>query len=124
MTCVSEDDCVLCSKWPAKDRWGLREMIDRMPLRDDEPVCDECQMAFSRNIGFLDLFHGPADEALNIRNAALNPRSPRGFSFPDVLARLVLSGDPLTGLHRITQRLRNALRLTARDECNADLRRD
>ena len=56
MTCVSEDDCVLCSKWPAKDRWGLREMINSMPLGDDEPVCDECQMAFWKNIGFLDLF--------------------------------------------------------------------
>jgi hypothetical protein len=41
-----------------------------------------------------------------------------------LLARLVLSCDPSMGLHRITQRLRNALRLTARDERNADLRRD
>jgi hypothetical protein len=56
MTCVSEDDCTICSKWPAKDRWGLREMINSMPLSDDVPVCDECQMAFWRNIGFLDLF--------------------------------------------------------------------
>jgi hypothetical protein len=28
-------------------------MIDTMPLRDDEPVCDECQMAFWRNIGLF-----------------------------------------------------------------------
>ena len=48
--------CVLCSHWPEADRWALREMIDSMPLRDDEPVCDECQMAFWKNIGFLDLF--------------------------------------------------------------------
>jgi len=32
--------------------------------------------------------------------------------------------DPLMGLHRITQCLRNALGLTAQNERNADLRRD
>jgi hypothetical protein len=29
-------------------------MLDSIPLSDD--VCDECQMAFWRNLGFLDLF--------------------------------------------------------------------
>ena len=52
-----------------------------------------------------------------------NARPPLA-AFPDVLAQLVLSCDPLMGLHRIAQRLREALRLTARDERNADLRRD
>jgi hypothetical protein len=54
MTCVSEDDCVVCSHWPAKDRWALRETLNTIPLTDD--VCDECNMAFFRNIGFFDLF--------------------------------------------------------------------
>jgi hypothetical protein len=53
MTCVSEDDCVVCRHWPARDRWALREMIDTIPLSDD--VCDECNVAFFRNL-FPDLF--------------------------------------------------------------------
>jgi hypothetical protein len=57
MTCVSEDDCVVCSGWPAKDRWALREMLNTIPLADT--VCDECNMAFFRNIGFFDLFGQP-----------------------------------------------------------------
>jgi hypothetical protein len=52
MICISEDDCVVCGKWPAKDRWALREMLTTIPLSDD--VCDECSFAFFRNIGFLD----------------------------------------------------------------------
>jgi hypothetical protein len=37
----SEDDCIICSKWPEKDRCALREMIDSLPLHE-EPICDEC----------------------------------------------------------------------------------
>jgi hypothetical protein len=48
---------------------ALREMLDRLPQREEEPVCDECQLAFWPNIGFLDLFmsgagpHGQAMQA-------------------------------------------------------------
>ena len=35
------DDCVVCGKWPERDRWALREMLDTLPM--DEPVCDECR---------------------------------------------------------------------------------
>jgi hypothetical protein len=45
---MSEDDCIICSKWPERDRWALREMLDALPL-DDEPVCDECLMVFWKN---------------------------------------------------------------------------
>jgi hypothetical protein len=54
---VAEDDCVVCGRWPAADREGMREMIDCISLRDD--VCEECEMAFWRNIGFFDLFRQP-----------------------------------------------------------------
>jgi hypothetical protein len=53
MTC----DCPVCSHWPEDDRWALREMLDTIPLSDD--VCDECNSAFFRNIGFFDLFRQP-----------------------------------------------------------------
>jgi hypothetical protein len=46
---MSEDDCVICGQWPEKDRWALREMIDTIPLEDDDPVCDECLTAFWMN---------------------------------------------------------------------------
>jgi hypothetical protein len=32
---TSEDDCIICGKWPEKDRWALREMIDSLPLDDE-----------------------------------------------------------------------------------------
>jgi hypothetical protein len=54
---VAEDDCVVCGHWPAADRSAMREMIDRISLKDD--VCDECNMAFFRNIGFFELFRQP-----------------------------------------------------------------
>ena len=49
---VSEDDCVVCGHWPEADRSSMRVLIDRLPLQEE--VCDECQVAFWRNIGFLD----------------------------------------------------------------------
>ena len=49
---VPEDDCVICGKWPARDRWALRETLEWLPL-DDVPICDECAMAWGRNIGLV-----------------------------------------------------------------------
>ena len=46
---TSEDDCIICGKWPEKDRWALREMIDSLPLHE-EPICDECLRNFWRRI--------------------------------------------------------------------------
>jgi hypothetical protein len=43
------DDCVICGKWPERDRWALREMIDSLPL-DEEQICDECLLSFWRGI--------------------------------------------------------------------------
>jgi len=40
------DDCIICGKWPEKDRWALREMIDSLPLQEIERVCDECLASF------------------------------------------------------------------------------
>jgi hypothetical protein len=48
---VSEDACSVFGQWPAADRWACREMIDTIPLSDD--VCDACEMAFWRNLGFF-----------------------------------------------------------------------
>jgi len=45
----SEDDWIICGKWPEKDRWALREMIDSLPLHE-EPICDECLRNFWRRI--------------------------------------------------------------------------
>jgi hypothetical protein len=45
------DHCVICCKWPERDRWALREMLDTLPLQE-EPICDACLMAWARNVGF------------------------------------------------------------------------
>jgi hypothetical protein len=42
---ISEDECIFCSRWPERDRWALREMIEVLPLEDDG-VCDACFAAF------------------------------------------------------------------------------
>jgi hypothetical protein len=42
---MPEDDCIICGKWPERDRWALREMIRSLPL-DDEQICDECLRCF------------------------------------------------------------------------------
>jgi len=43
---MSDEDCIICSKWPSKDRWALQEMITELPLRE-EPICDEGLPAFA-----------------------------------------------------------------------------
>lgn len=40
------DDCIICGKWPERDRWALWKMITELPLRE-EPICDECLRAFA-----------------------------------------------------------------------------
>jgi hypothetical protein len=42
---ISEDECILCGHWPEKDRWGLRDEIEILPLEDDG-VCDACFATF------------------------------------------------------------------------------
>ena len=42
-------ECIICASWPERDRWALREMIDRLPLKEIDHVCDECLMAFWQN---------------------------------------------------------------------------
>ena len=42
------EDCIICGKWPERDRWALREMIDALPLQEDN-IGDECLMAFWKN---------------------------------------------------------------------------
>jgi hypothetical protein len=39
------EDCVICSKWPERDRWALRQMITELPLQEEQ-ICDECLRAF------------------------------------------------------------------------------
>jgi hypothetical protein len=52
MTCsVSEDDCVECGHLPAADRPAMRLLINTISLSDD--VCDACNMAWWRNLGFF-----------------------------------------------------------------------
>ena len=46
---INEDNCVVCGKWPEKDRWALREMIAALPLHE-EPICDECLLSFWHRI--------------------------------------------------------------------------
>jgi hypothetical protein len=36
-----------------RDRWALREMIDSLPM-DEDPVCEECLMAFTGPNSTLD----------------------------------------------------------------------
>lgn len=51
---TTENDCVICSKWPEKDRWALRQMTASLPL-NDEPICDECLQVF------LERLFGPSE---------------------------------------------------------------
>lgn len=37
---VSEDDCVVCGRWPARFRQALRQSIHEVP--SPGPVCEEC----------------------------------------------------------------------------------
>jgi hypothetical protein len=47
-----EDDCIICGKWPERDRWALRAMTEWLPLQEIESVCEACLMAWARNVGF------------------------------------------------------------------------
>jgi hypothetical protein len=47
MSCL---DCVVCGKWPERDRCALREMIESLPLQETEGVCDE--WVWSSKVGF------------------------------------------------------------------------
>jgi hypothetical protein len=53
-------DCAVCGQLCDADQRIMREMrmLDRLSL-PKEPVCDECEMAFWRNLGLLDLFGRP-----------------------------------------------------------------
>ena len=55
---VSEDNCVICGKWPENDRWALREMTDSLPLQAIESICDNCLVSFW---GRLPHASGPAE---------------------------------------------------------------
>jgi hypothetical protein len=46
----SADECTICGGWPERDRWALLEMITTLPLQE-ERICDECLLAFWRNLG-------------------------------------------------------------------------
>ena len=47
---IPEDDCVVCGRWPPAERWARRQLTEWLPVRDDEPVCDECMMTFWRRL--------------------------------------------------------------------------
>ena len=59
LTCVGEEECNICGKWPAKDRWAVRAMLDRIPM---DGVCPECELQFWRNIGLDKLWGGQPTE--------------------------------------------------------------
>jgi hypothetical protein len=44
---ASEDECVLCREWPPALRQVMRSAVYSIP---DDPVCEECVMAFWTNI--------------------------------------------------------------------------
>jgi hypothetical protein len=74
---LSEDDCIICGKWPEKDRWALREMIDGLPL-DDGPICDECLIAFWRAVAGPELLQSNIEalEAETVRSGSPQQCSP------------------------------------------------
>jgi hypothetical protein len=47
-TFVSEEECSVCGKWPEKDRWAVRAILDRIPM---DGVCIKCELQFWRNLG-------------------------------------------------------------------------
>jgi hypothetical protein len=47
---ATEADCAVCGQWHPAIRLAMRDLIDRIRLR--EPICDECLMAFWTNIGW------------------------------------------------------------------------
>ena len=40
---ILEDDCVICGKWPARDRRALRKMIRALPVNEG-PICKAFEM--------------------------------------------------------------------------------
>jgi len=36
----SKDDCIICGKWPAQDRWALCEMTTALPLQETGSVAN------------------------------------------------------------------------------------
>lgn len=42
---TTPDHCIICGKWPEKDRVAPRETIERLPL-GEEQICDECLISF------------------------------------------------------------------------------
>ena len=63
------DDCAICGKWPEKDRWALREMIDSLPLQEIERVCGT-SASLASGMGLS-----------NSRTARANIRAVRNHSF-------------------------------------------
>jgi hypothetical protein len=46
---ASEDECVICTRWPAALRPAMRNAIDSVPLR--KPLCRACAAAFAELLG-------------------------------------------------------------------------
>jgi len=42
-----DEPCAVCASWPPSAREGMRDVIDRLPLR--EPLCEACVVAFWNN---------------------------------------------------------------------------
>jgi hypothetical protein len=45
-TPISEDNCVVCGRWPWALRPSMRRSIDTLPLQEVEQICDQCLLAF------------------------------------------------------------------------------
>ena len=63
---ISEDDCVICGKWPARDRRALRKMIRALPVNEG-PICKECLRSF---------WHGLVEPAEPEPPSKHSPRGP------------------------------------------------
>ena len=47
MLMADEGHCSICSDWPARDREGMRDMLEWSSV--DEPICEACLMAWAEN---------------------------------------------------------------------------
>jgi hypothetical protein len=56
------DDCVVCGKWPDRDRWALRAMTDSLPLQEIEMICDEWLDNFWRRLPHVSLPPNPTSQ--------------------------------------------------------------
>jgi hypothetical protein len=43
------EECAVCGPWPEADRSSMRMLIDSLPLREVEQICDGCLQAFWTN---------------------------------------------------------------------------